>query len=149
MFFRLFMVVIRSMGYSISILFFQMLKGQLLTLLANEMDRKHFLMLFFLWWIALPMTAQPHLSEAFVLEGEWTLDSGDGVLQPQGMVGCVEGNSLYCCHRRSFQNKENAMNSMRNIRNRKNPLAAAALLKSSVTPPLGDPLPFPPWPILW
>lgn len=95
------------MGYSISILFFQMLKGQLLTLLANEMDRKHFLMLFFLWWIALPMTAQPHLSEAFVLEGEWTLDSGDGVLQPQGMVGCVEGNSLYCCHRRSFQNKEN------------------------------------------
>ncbi len=46
------------------------------------------------------------------------------------------------------------MNSMRNIRNRKNPLAAAALLapallKSVVVPPFEDPLPFPPWPILW
>ncbi|MBQ3682619.1 MAG: hypothetical protein II922_06010 [Succinimonas sp.] len=61
-------------------------------------------------------------------------------------AGSEAGNSSGL---RSFQNKENAMNSMRNIRNRKNPLAAAALLKSSVTPPLGDPLPFPPWPILW
>lgn len=71
----------------------------------NEMDKKYFLMLAFLWLTLLPVMAQPHLSQAFELEEEWTLDPDNGVIQPQGMVGCVEDNILYCCHRRGFQDK--------------------------------------------
>ena len=52
------------------------------------------------------VTAQPHFSNAFVLEDEWTLEKNSDNVQPQGMVGCVHGNVLYCCHRRGFQNKE-------------------------------------------
>ena len=71
------------------------------------MDKKCFLMMLFLWLTISPMLAQPHLSQAFDLKEEWTLDSDNDVLQPQGMVGCVEGDILYCCHRRGFHNKEN------------------------------------------
>lgn len=64
-------------------------------------------MILFLWCTFVPMRAQlHHLSEAFVLEEEWELNPDNGVFQPQGMVGCMEGDHLYCCLRRSFQNKE-------------------------------------------
>ena len=70
------------------------------------MDKKHFLMIFLLWWITFPVTAQPHLSEAFALEEEWSLDADNSIFQTQGMLGYVKENVLYCCHRRGFQNKE-------------------------------------------
>lgn len=71
------------------------------------MDKKNFLIVLLLWLTHLPMMAQPHLSQVFELEDEWTLIANNDVFQPQGMVGCVEGDILYCCHRRGFQNKEN------------------------------------------
>lgn len=52
--------------------------------------------------------AQPHISTAFILEDEWTLKESSERFPLQGMVGCVEDNILYFCHRRGFQNKENA-----------------------------------------
>ena len=70
------------------------------------MDKKSFLMMVFLLLALFPMTAQPHLSNAFELEEEWVLNSVNGVLQSQGMIGCVEDDVLYCCLRRGFQNKE-------------------------------------------
>lgn len=71
------------------------------------MDKKNFLIVLLLCLALLPLMAQQHLSQAFELEEEWTLNANNDVLQAQGMVGCVEGNFLYCCHRRGFQNKEN------------------------------------------
>lgn len=55
---------------------------------------------------AVPLSAQPHLSEMFELEAEHLLDTDSKVFQAQGMVGCVDGDALLCCHRRGFQNKE-------------------------------------------
>ena len=60
----------------------------------------------FLLVIRSQIAAQPHLSSAFALESEWTLENNAEQIQPQGMVGCVEADILYCCHRRGFQNKE-------------------------------------------
>lgn len=71
------------------------------------MDKKNFLILILLWLTLLPMMAQPHLSQAFELEEEWTLNPNNDVFQPQGMLGCVADNVLYCCHRRGFQDKAN------------------------------------------
>lgn len=63
-------------------------------------------MVFILWLAIFPIAAQPHLSNAFVLKEEWTLNPDNAVLQPMGMVGCVEDNVLFCCHRRAFHDKE-------------------------------------------
>ena len=71
------------------------------------MNRNLFWLSFLLWLAALPVMAQPHISQAFILEQEWSVKTGNGVFQPQGMVGCLEDDMLYCCHRRGFQNKEN------------------------------------------
>lgn len=70
------------------------------------MDKKVFLIMILFCLGILPVMAQQHLSVAFELEEEWILDPDKGVFQPQGMVGCVDGNVLFCCHRRGFQNKE-------------------------------------------
>lgn len=52
------------------------------------------------------LSAQSHISEAFVKEAEWVLEEWGDFFQTQGMVGCVHDNILYCCHRKGFQNKE-------------------------------------------
>ena len=63
-------------------------------------------MIILLWLEFAPIMAQQHLSKAFELEEEWTLNSENGIFQPQGMVGCVNSDVFFCCHRRGFQNKE-------------------------------------------
>ena len=65
-----------------------------------------FLCLVFLIVVIVRAVAQPHISMAFELEDEWTLTSSVERIQQQGMVGCVDGDILYCCCRRGFQNKE-------------------------------------------
>ena len=65
-----------------------------------------FLCLVFLIVVIVRAVAQPHISMAFELEDEWTLTGGAERIQQQGMVGCVDGDILYCCCRRGFQNKE-------------------------------------------
>ena len=72
----------------------------------KKVRRKLVLWIFFLVVMMGFAGAQPHISSAFVLEGEWTLKKYPEGFQQQGMVGCVEENVLYCCHRRGFQNKE-------------------------------------------
>ena len=77
------------------------------------MDKKNFLIALLLWLALFPVMAQAHLSQVFELEEEWTLNTNNDVFQPQGMVGCVEDNILYCCHRRGFQNSFRAVTSRR------------------------------------
>lgn len=72
----------------------------------KEMVRKHCLGILLVCLVSFPVVAQPHLSEAFALEAEWLLEQNGGQIESQGMVGCVCENTLYCCHRRGFHNKE-------------------------------------------
>ena len=73
----------------------------------KEMGKKYCLGIILLWLATLPVMAQPHLSEAFVLDAEWQLEKSGEHIELQGMVGCVCENTLYCCHRCGFHNKEN------------------------------------------
>lgn len=50
--------------------------------------------------------AQSHISRMFDLEEEWTLRQYPELFRQQGVVGCVDNNVLYCCHRRGFQSKD-------------------------------------------
>ena len=75
-------------------------------MLMKEMVRTHCLGMVLLWLLSLHVTAQPHLSEAFVMDAEWQLEKSGEHIEPQGMVGCVCENTLYCCHRHGFHNKE-------------------------------------------
>ena len=67
------------------------------------MCKRFIVVLMSLWAASLP--AQPHLSTKFDLEAEYLVDSENGVFQPQGMLGWLDGDFLFCCHRRGFQNK--------------------------------------------